>query len=114
MIQIEIDSGSGFCFGVTTAIKKAEEELSPAPQHPTPNTQHPTPITQQEGTKASPSGARSEGALSVGSIIEHQRFGIGTVLRIEGTGENTKATVEFRNAGIQQLFLKFAKYKIIS
>ncbi|MBR4369202.1 MAG: UvrD-helicase domain-containing protein [Prevotella sp.] len=79
-----------------------------------PNTQHPTPITQQEGTKASPSGARSEGALSVGSIIEHQRFGIGTVLRIEGTGENTKATVEFRNAGIKQLLLKFAKYKIIS
>lgn len=28
MIQIEIDSGSGFCFGVTTAIRKAEEELS--------------------------------------------------------------------------------------
>ena len=28
MIQIEIDSGSGFCFGVTTAIKKAEEELA--------------------------------------------------------------------------------------
>ena len=44
MIQIEIDSGSGFCFGVTTAIKKAEEELSPAPQHPTLNTQHPTPL----------------------------------------------------------------------
>ena len=28
MIQIEIDNGSGFCFGVTTAIKKAEEELA--------------------------------------------------------------------------------------
>ena len=28
MIQIEIDEGSGFCFGVTTAIKKAEEELA--------------------------------------------------------------------------------------
>ena len=27
MMQIEIDSGSGFCFGVTTAIRKAEEEL---------------------------------------------------------------------------------------
>ena len=46
MIQIEIDSGSGFCFGVTTAIKKAEEELSPTPQHLSPNTQHPTPNTQ--------------------------------------------------------------------
>ena len=36
------------------------------------------------------------------------------LLRIEGTGENTKATVEFRNAGIKQLLLKFAKYRIIS
>ena len=28
MVQIEIDSGSGFCFGVTTAIQKAQEELT--------------------------------------------------------------------------------------
>ena len=28
MLQIEIDNGSGFCFGVTTAIRKAEEELA--------------------------------------------------------------------------------------
>ena len=51
--------------------------------------------------------------LREGSRIEHQRFGIGTVVRIEGTGENTKATVEFRNAGTKQLLLKFAKFKII-
>ena len=51
--------------------------------------------------------------LREGSKIEHQRFGIGTVVRIEGTGENTKATVEFRNAGTKQLLLKFAKFKII-
>jgi len=52
--------------------------------------------------------------LSEGSNIEHQRFGLGTVVRIEGTGENTKATVEFKNAGTKQLLLKFAKFKIIS
>ncbi len=51
--------------------------------------------------------------LHVGSTIEHQRFGIGSVVKIEGTGENTKATVEFRNTGTKQLLLKFAKYKII-
>ena len=45
--------------------------------------------------------------------IEHQRFGIGTVIKIEGTGENTKATVEFTNTGTKQLLLKFAKFKII-
>ena len=51
--------------------------------------------------------------LSEGVTIEHQRFGIGTVIKIEGTGENTKATVEFRNTGTKQLLLKFAKFKII-
>lgn len=53
------------------------------------------------------------GGLKVGNIIEHQRFGIGEVMGIEGVGENTKATVTFRNAGTKQLLLKFAKYKIV-
>ena len=51
--------------------------------------------------------------LHEGCQIEHQRFGVGTVIKIEGTGENTKATVAFRNAGTKQLLLKFAKFKII-
>lgn len=51
--------------------------------------------------------------LHEGCIIEHQRFGVGTVIKIEGTGENTKATVQFRNTGTKQLLLKFAKFKII-
>ena len=51
--------------------------------------------------------------LHEGCTIEHQRFGVGTVVKIEGTGENTKATVDFRNAGTKQLLLKFAKFKII-
>ena len=54
------------------------------------------------------------GSLSEGCRIEHQRFGIGTVLKIEGTGENTKATVEFQNAGTKQLLLKFAKFTILT
>ena len=52
-------------------------------------------------------------SLREGCQIEHQRFGVGTVTKIEGTGENTKATVTFRNAGTKQLLLKFAKFKII-
>ena len=55
----------------------------------------------------------SAGDLHEGATIEHQRFGVGKVIRIEGTGENTKATVEFRNTGTKQLLLKFAKFKII-
>ena len=66
------------------------------------------------GDTASSSSVASAGSLSEGCRIEHQRFGIGTVLKIEGTGENTKATVEFQNAGTKQLLLKFAKFTILS
>lgn len=52
--------------------------------------------------------------LTEGTRIEHQRFGIGVVTKLEGTGENAKATVEFVNSGRKQLLLKFAKYKVIS
>ena len=55
-----------------------------------------------------------ESQLREGCQIEHQRFGVGTVTKIEGTGENTKATVTFRNVGTKQLLLKFAKFKIIA
>lgn len=51
--------------------------------------------------------------LHEGSVIEHERFGVGDVVKVEGTGENTKATVQFRNAGTKQLLLKFARYKIL-
>ena len=66
------------------------------------------------GDTATSSSVASTGSLSEGCRIEHQRFGIGTVLKIEGTGENTKATVEFQNAGTKQLLLKFAKFTILS
>lgn len=59
------------------------------------------------------SAPASASNLSEGMRIEHQRFGIGEVVRIEGSGENTKATVNFVNAGQKQLLLKFAKFTII-
>lgn len=65
------------------------------------------------GSSASKASSAA-GSLCEGCRIEHQRFGIGTVLKIEGTGENTKATVEFQNAGTKQLLLKFAKFTILS
>lgn len=51
--------------------------------------------------------------IAVGNIIEHQRFGMGTVICMEGSGENLKATVVFKNSGTKQLLLKFAKYKVV-
>lgn len=58
------------------------------------------------------SGSSSCG-LQEGMKIEHQRFGRGTVLKIEGTGENTKATVEFVHSGTKQLLLKYAKFTVV-
>ena len=55
----------------------------------------------------------STSGLREGVVIEHQRFGIGTVVKLEGTGDNEKATVEFRNVGTKQLLLKFAKFNIV-
>ena len=55
----------------------------------------------------------SSSSLREGCKIEHQRFGIGEVLKLEGSGENAKATVAFAHAGTKQLLLKFAKYTII-
>ena len=60
-----------------------------------------------------PQSAIGNIGLAEGNVIEHQRFGVGRVVKVEGTGENTKATVEFKNAGTKQLLLKFAKYTII-
>lgn len=61
---------------------------------------------------ASSAGSSSCG-LQEGMKIEHQRFGRGTVLQIEGTGENTKATVEFVHSGTKQLLLKYAKFTVV-
>ena len=45
--------------------------------------------------------------------IEHERFGVGDVISVVGTGDSCKATVRFRNAGEKQLLLKFARFKVI-
>ena len=64
---------------------------------------------------SSPSQSSSSSNLSLrmGQIIEHERFGIGEVMNVEGTGEDCKATIRFRNVGDKQLLLRFARFKII-
>ena len=89
------------------------------------NSQNPRPVATQfiadvkprlipvRREAPAPQSAIGNIGLKEGNLIEHQRFGIGTVIKIEGSGENTKATVNFKNAGTKQLLLKFAKYTII-
>lgn len=52
-------------------------------------------------------------AVSVGAVVQHSRFGVGEVMACEGAGENAKATIKFKNAGVKTLLLKFAKLEII-
>jgi DNA helicase-2/ATP-dependent DNA helicase PcrA len=89
------------------------------------NSQNPRPVATQfiadvkprlvpvRKETPAPQSAIGNIGLKEGNIIEHQRFGIGTVVKVEGSGENTKATVNFKNAGVKQLLLKFARYTII-
>ncbi len=69
-------------------------------------------VSSSSAAAASSAGSSSCG-LQEGMKIEHQRFGRGTVLKIEGTGENTKATVEFVHSGTKQLLLKYAKFTVV-
>lgn len=68
------------------------------------------------GSVASVGAASESGGmppLLVGQHIEHERFGLGEVVRVEGTGDNAKATIRFQHAGEKQLLLRFARFKII-
>ena len=73
----------------------------------------PASDTSSSSYSSSSSSGSSFGALKEGCKIEHQRFGVGIVRKIEGQGENAKATVEFQNSGVKQLLLKYAKYTIL-
>ena len=70
----------------------------------------PTPASQRPASATQP---LPNGGLQVGQVIEHERFGIGDVLRVEGTGDNMKATIRFRNVGEKQLLLRFARFKVV-
>ena len=63
--------------------------------------------------KENASSPKNTFGVCVGQSIEHERFGFGEVINVEGTGENCKATVRFRNAGVKQLLLKFARFKVV-
>ncbi|MGN0054817.1 MAG: ATP-dependent helicase [Bacteroides sp.] len=89
-------------FSPTPTIEEAPRRLrritaSPAPAVTTP--------AKRGGSPAA--------AVSPGQLIEHERFGVGEVIRVEGEGENAKATIHFRNAGDKQLLLRFARFKVI-
>lgn len=98
-------------FKSVRALNAAKRYMETHSSHPASRT------TGSSAASVSSSAASSAGSsscgLQEGMKIEHQRFGRGTVLKIEGTGENTKATVEFVHSGTKQLLLKYAKFTIV-
>lgn len=72
------------------------------------------PVSQNPAvSRSAETGKADTHGVEVGRLIEHERFGRGEVVRLEGSGDNCKATVRFENAGDKQLLLKFACFKII-
>ena len=72
-------------------------------------------VSAVSGSNAKPASAGSASVTGVqaGQMIEHERFGLGEVIKVEGTGDNAKATIHFKNAGDKQLLLRFARFKVI-
>ena len=114
-------SGRSSVFGRSSLSEgnfKSVRALNAAKRYMETHSSHPA----SRGTGSSAASVSSSTASSAGSSscglqegmkIEHQRFGRGTVLKIEGTGENTKATVEFVHSGTKQLLLKYAKFTVV-
>ena len=129
---LRVEGGAGFTglpnnyssSSFSSPSRFSRESRYSSPSRPS-NSQNPRPVATQfiadvkprliPVRKEAPAPQSSIGNIGLreGNVIEHQRFGIGTVVKIEGSGENTKATVNFKNAGTKQLLLKFAKYTIV-
>lgn len=88
-----------------------------APRPSAPRTA-PTPVARREfSTKVEApvaNGSAYVGGLAVGMHIEHNRFGRGEVVEMQGSGDGTKATVRFEHVGQKTLLLKYAKFTILS
>ena len=89
-------------FGTSTSGISARASVSGNPSTARPSA---------SGTSSGPSNA--VGGLCVGQFIEHDRFGLGEVVDLQGEGDNAKATIQFKNAGVKQLLLRFARFKVV-
>lgn len=100
--------------GAQTYTRPSRSLFSSAPAVKSPNlkpvTQSPEPLSPHAATSAK---AAQGVALKAGQMIEHDRFGIGTIQEVEGTGQNQKIRVQFKNAGEKNLLVKFAKFKLL-
>ena len=100
-------------FKSVRALNAAKRFMETHSSHPASRGIGSSAASVSSSSAAASSAGSSSCGLQEGMKIEHQRFGRGTVLKIEGTGENTKATVEFVHSGTKQLLLKYAKFTVV-
>ena len=100
-------------FKSVRALNAAKRYMETHSSHPASRSTGSSAASVSSSSAAASSAGSSSCGLQEGMKIEHQRFGRGTVLKIEGTGENTKATVEFVHSGTKQLLLKYAKFTLV-
>ena len=100
-------------FKSVRALNAAKRFMETHSSHPASRGIGSSAASVSSSSSAASSAGSSSCGLQEGMKIEHQRFGRGTVLKIEGTGENTKATVEFLHSGTKQLLLKYAKFTVV-
>lgn len=100
-------------FKSVRALNAAKRFMETHSSHPASRGIGSSDASVSSSSSAASSAGSSSCGLQEGMKIEHQRFGRGTVLKIEGTGENTKATVEFVHSGTKQLLLKYAKFTVV-
>jgi DNA helicase-2/ATP-dependent DNA helicase PcrA len=106
-----------------TKRKPSTDSWRPQPVQPSRPTWQPKPVEQQPPsrfTRVAPSvstrasaASQANYSIQAGQRIQHERFGIGEVLKVEGQGDSMKATVQFQNAGTKQLLLKFARFTVL-
>lgn len=97
--------GAGNTTTRTVATEQGASAMSSRPQT----------LKRLGSTLVSPSHTdNGTAALSVGQTIEHERFGVGTVIGVDGAGDDARATIEFKNAGVKKLLLRFARFKVVS
>ena len=99
-------------FGANTSDRERPKAQVIAPTVPR-NLKKVSAVSGDSSTSSASSALASVAGIQAGQMIEHERFGLGEVVKVEGAGDNAKATIRFKNAGEKQLLLRFARFKII-
>ena len=131
--ELGLSDRNGASFASRSGLwnRRNEDRFTPSSRGVTPSSHTPSTATARgeaearprrlislgESGSGSPSvggGAASVASLTAGMVIEHERFGRGTVMRVEGNDVNAKAVIRFDNVGEKTLLLKFARFKVLS